>query len=1140
MTTFITNEKGKDLRKRIIELVGKSRELKFLVGFFYFSGIRELFQSITDNPKLTMKVLVGLNTDNQVYGLSEHADPSERLLGESERRENFFKSLKVALESEENDTEEFNNQVWRFVQILEENRLIIKKTREPNHAKLYIFKLNDGEIKEQVFITGSSNLTRAGLVGQNEFNIEISDYGQKETNEYFDKLWDDATKITEDEITKIKLLDLIRNKSPLKEVSPFEAFVLALKSYIESFEQKDAGDSIKGILEKAGFEPYKYQIDAIKQSVSIIEKEDGVLIADVVGLGKTVIACAIGSFLNKRGLVICPPGLMGDENYTAGWKKYTNENFKLNRWEVRSLGDLENVSDFVNSAGKDIEIVVIDEAHRFRNENTQNYELLKNICRNRKVILLTATPFNNRPSDILSLLSLFTIPKQSNLVLDGNLKNKFRTFGSEYEKLAYIKRYHNSSDKDKKKKAEDYYGTLFKGERGIDLKKVKEKTHRLAREIKGIIEPVTIRRNRLALINSPDYKDEIKNLSKVSNPEEWFYYLTKEQSDFYDEVVKIYFADPSEGGQFTGAIYRPFIYKEGKSPNQEDLSKEENKDFLSQKNLYDFMRRLLVKRFESSFGSFRQSVLNFQKITEMVLDFIKNSGNGDPLKGKYILSRKLIEDISEDTSEEIEKKLDEYIIKAQEDKNPNPRKYEKYEVKDFVQKKKFIDDIKSDLAIFEKIIEKLKELDLEKNDPKAEELIIKTKDILSETPKDGEPKRKILIFSEYADTVKHLSRILKNHFENKTLVVEGDLPGRLIKTINENFDASTPKEKQKDDYDILLSTDKISEGFNLNRAGIVVNYDIPWNPVRVIQRVGRIDRISKKVFGELFIANFFPTEKGAEHIKLKEIAQNKMFMIHSALGEDSKIFDIDEEPTPAGLFKKIQTNPEKLEEGEESFFTKARIKFVEIQKENPGLTEELKDYSTKIKTYKKGGENELLVIYKKSGIFVSRVGYEEKGEDEPSQISFEEAYGKIICEKGEKRLKQSQHFWNYYEKSKKIKSKEFSGAETQSIELKSLNNLKSIRDNGGELFASFQKFILSLIEDIEKYGTLGEYTLRTIAGLKTGNDDEKKESLEKLGILKQELGGEDYLEKIKSKTVPKRELIVAIENQKTRIVKKES
>lgn len=1132
MTTFITNEKGKNLKKRIIELVSVSKELKFLVGFFYFSGIRELFQSITDNPRLAMKVLVGLNADNQIYGLSEYAGPSEKTLGEPERRENFLKSLKIALGSEENDTEEFNNQVWRFVQMLEEDRLIIKKTREPNHAKLYIFKLNDGEIKEHVFITGSSNLTRAGLVEQNEFNIEIGDYGQKETNEYFDKLWDDATKITENEATRKRLIDLIKNKSPLKEVSPFEAFVLALKSYIDSFEQKDAHDSIKSILEKAGFEPYKYQIDAITQSISILEKEDGVLIADVVGLGKTVIACAVGSFLNRRGLVICPPGLMGDENYTVGWKKYVNEDFKLNRWEVRSLGDLKNVSDFVNNAGKDIEIVVIDEAHRFRNENTQNYEFLKNICRNRKVILLTATPFNNRPSDILSLLSLFTVPKQSNLVLDGNLKNKFRNFGSEYEKLAYIKRYHNSKDKDKKKKAEDYYRALFKGEKGIDLKKVTGKTHRLAGEIKSIIEPVTIRRNRLDLINSPDYKDEVRNLSKVSDPKEWFYYLTKEQSDFYDKVIKVYFADPSEGGRFTGAIYRPFIYKEGKSPSQEDLSKEENKDFLIQKNLYDFMRRLVIKRFESSFGSFRQSVLNLERITKMVLDFIKNSGSGNPFEGKYILNRKFIEDVYEDTPEEIEKKLDEYIIKAQEDKNPNPKKYERYEIKDFVQKEKFIKDIQSDLVLFEKIIEELKELGLEENDPKADSLIKEIKKILDGKPKDGEPKRKILIFSEYADTVRHLSCSLKNQFKNKTLVVEGDLPAHLIKTIDENFDASVKREKQKDEYDILLSTDKISEGFNLNRAGIVVNYDIPWNPVRVIQRVGRINRISKKVFGELFIANFFPTEKGAEHIKLKEIAQNKMFMIHSALGEDSKIFDIDEEPTPSGLFKKIQTNPEKMEEGEESFYTKAGIKFAEIQKDNHAFVEELDNYPTKIKTYKKGEEDELLVIYKKGGIFVSRVGYAEKEEGGPSQISFEEAYGKIICEKDEKRLKQSGNFWNYYEKSKKIKVREFAGAETQSIEIKALNNLKTIRDNGDELFSSLQKLILVLIEDIEKYGTLSEYTLRTIVRLRINGDAEKRESLANLRELSQKLGGENYLEKLKSKTVSKRELIVAIENQK--------
>jgi ERCC4-related helicase len=1132
MSNFITNSGTENLKKRLSELIDKSDELKFLVGFFYFSGIRELFQAITENPKLILNVLVGLNVDNRVYGLSEYADSKEKLLTESEKRDNFLKSLKFALESEEADIKDFDEQVFRFVKMLEENRLKIKKTREPNHAKLYIFRLNENikSVKDQIFITGSSNFTHAGLSGQNEFNIEVSDYGQKEALKYFDDLWEDATLITEDEITKNRIIDLIKNRSPFKEISPFEAFAVALKSYVESFEQKDADSSIKDILENAGYVSYKYQIDAIKQSISIIEKEDGVLIADVVGLGKTVIACAVGSFLNKKGLIICPPGLTGDENQTTGWEKYLND-FKLDKWKVRSLGDLESILDYLNNAGKGIEVIVIDEAHRFRNENTQNYELLKNICRNKKVILLTATPFNNKPADILSLLSLFTVQKKSNLVIDGNLKNKFKLFGNEYEKLAFINKYCKSKDKDKKQKAEKYYEFLFNGKKDIDLKKVEEGTHKLARGIKGTIEPVTIRRNRLDLKNDPNYKDEVKNLSEVSDPKTWFYELTKEQSTFFDKVVKVYFADIFSGGQFTGAIYMPFFYEAGKSPDQDDLSMEDNRDFLIQKNLYDFMRRLLVKRFESSFGSFRQSIENFQRITKTVLTFIKNSGGGDLYKGKYILNRKLIEDVCDSSIEEIENKMDEYICKAIEEKNPNPKKYKKYEISEFKQKEKFIKDIENDLLLFEKILNELKELGLEKNDSKADSLVIEINKILTENQKEGEPKRKVIIFSEYADTVKHLSETLKDKFKNKILVVDGSLPEYLIKNINENFDASIKEENQKDEYDILLSTDKISEGFNLNRAGIVVNYDIPWNPVRVIQRVGRINRISKKVFEQLYIANFFPTEKASEYVKVEEIAKTKMFMIHSALGEDSKIFHIDEKPEQAKLYERINTNPEKLEEGEESFYTKAKIKFDEIKKENPGLINQLSDYPTKIKTYKNGKENELLVIFKKSRIFVSRVAYDKDGLCEPLQIPFEEAYAKIICDKNEKRLSQSKHFWNYYEKSKNIKEKEFAGAETQNIETKALNNLKTIRNNGGELFNDFYKFILSLIEDIEKYGTLPEYTLRTIAKLKINSDVEKKEALKELENLSLNIGGENYLEKIKSKPDLKRELIVAIENQ---------
>ena len=141
----------------------------------------------------------------------------------------------------------------------------------------------------------------------------------------------------------------------------------------------------------------------------MIEKNNGVVIADVVGLGKTVVACSVAHELKKRGIVICPPGLMGNKNKESGWKMYL-EQFRLYDWEVRSSGDLEETFKFVNKT-KDIEVIIVDEAHRFRNQDTKDYEYLKNICRNKQVILLTATPFNNRPGDILALLKLFITPK---------------------------------------------------------------------------------------------------------------------------------------------------------------------------------------------------------------------------------------------------------------------------------------------------------------------------------------------------------------------------------------------------------------------------------------------------------------------------------------------------------------------------------------------------------------------------------------------------------------------------------------------------------------------------------------------------------------------------------------------------------
>jgi ERCC4-related helicase/HKD family nuclease len=1111
---FITNSRTKQLKKRIIELLSESEEFKILVGFFYFSGLRELYEGLKNNPDVKIKILVGLNIDKTNFGIIEYAE-SNLDISDNEKVNHFFNSIKKSINSEYFDNKEFYEQVKFFIELIKQNKLIIRKTFKPNHSKLYIFKLKFSQVaRNAIFITGSSNLTSAGLTWEQEFNVEISDYGVKEAEEYFDNLWNEAVKITENDTIKQKLIETLENETLIKQLSPFEAYVLVLENYLETYISKENIDkTIKKILEERGFTPYQYQIDAVKQSLEIIKKYDGVIIADVVGLGKTIVACIIAKLLNKRGIVLCPPGILGNETLErSGWKWYM-ESFGLYDWKVESLGKLDN-EDFVKSIKelRDIEVVIIDEAHRFRNEDTKSYEQLKNLCRNKIVILLTATPFNNRPGDILSLLKLFVIPKKSTITLENNLVDKFRIFKSIFDKLGYIKKYFNSSNIEKRRKAQEYFKALF-GTDGIDLGMVKSRTNYLSKQIRDVIEPVTIRRNRLDLQKNPYYKNEVKELTKVADPQEWFFELSKEQSEFYDEIID-YFSYPEDGGKFIGAIYRPFEYKiDFNDIENNKLSEEDNRRYQQQRNLYDFMRRLLVKRFESSFGSFKKSIENFKNVTEHCQKFVEKTN-------KFILDRDLLEKIWTLEIDEIEKELAEYAQKITE--GVYPKNHEIYEVNKFKYKKEFLEDIQADLNLFEGILKKLDELNLVDNDPKLEHLIRKLKEW-----RRKEPARKIVIFSEYIDTINYLKEPLTKNFNKRVLVVAGDLSKNKIDEINKNFDASyTPKE-QRDDYDILLCTDKISEGFNLNRAGLVVNYDIPWNPVRVIQRVGRINRIGKKVFDEIYIANFFPTEIGAELVKSRDIAAQKMFLIHNALGEDAKIFDIDEEPSPSALYQRIQQNPDEIES--ESFYTKILNEYEDIKNNNPGIIKKIEDCPPRVKVAKASDKNELIVFIKKRKLYIQKIDYGSQSKPQP--VILEEVIDRIRCSKEEKSLELSNNFWDKYEVVKEIREERLPTPE-QSLEQKALNNIKTLLGLDNENITQFKDFLRTLREDIIDYGTLSEYTLRRIANLKS-SENEINKTIEELKKLRDELGGDNYLlkEKEKLKTLHK-EIIIAIENQK--------
>ncbi len=1125
---FITNSKSRTLKKRLDELIQHSKELKFLVGYFYFSGWRELYESLKSQNDLTIKLLVGLDVDKSLNRVFE-VEKDGKELSNDELADRFFESLNIALNDENLDNQEFYEQVSYFLELLQNGRLQIKKTLEPNHAKLYFFKVKD-EVKgllpeDGKFITGSSNLTRAGVQGQNEFNVEISDYGTKEAEEYFDELWNTAVPITEIPKRKDDLTRFVQNKTQVAEVTPFEAYTLVLKSYLDLAEQKTLKPHVKRLLEESGFKDYQYQTDAVNQALTIIDQYNGVIIADVVGLGKSVIASMLAHNLGKRGMVICPPGLMGDDqNKDSGWHKYLQD-FKLYGWEVRSSGKLDKTAEYLQEHGEDIEIIIVDEAHRFRNEDTADYEWLSTICRNRMVVLLTATPFNNTPADIFALLKLFIIPGKSKITLDENLEARFARYNADFRRLSYILRYYDHKDEEKRERAEKFYDQMFEAPLPVIVRRVKERAIQLSAEIRAVIEPVLIRRNRLDLKNDPIYSKEVTGLSTVKDPEELFFLLSPEQMDFYTQVIEEYFSealdDDDERGirRFHGAIYQPFIYeKQIDRKTEEKLNEPDNRALQQQQNLYEFMRRLLVKRFESSFGSFAKSVDNFIRVHEVVKEFIEKSG-------KYILDRKLIEKIYQDDPDEIESALADFAKQLSE-MQKIPKHQHIYVIKEFDFAKKFILDINSDLELMREIRKKIEKLGLVANDPKAECLIKEVRKILKTAPRDGEPKRKVIIFSEYTDTVGHLAPILQAAFDGKVVSSSSGLSANQLNGILANFDAGVKTKKQADDFQILLTSDKLSEGVNLNRAGAIINYDIPWNPTRVIQRVGRINRIGKKVFENLYIYNFFPTEKGADIIKSREIASQKMFLIHNTLGEDAKIFSVDETPNPAELFKRVNTNPEN--EQEQSTFTIVRRLFFDIKEKYPELVQRINELPARVKTAKAFPQNQLLVFRRKGlGLFIQSVDDTTLEKSEVKSPLFEEALPLIECDVNEPRLGLSPYFWKSYEAIKSHRDVVRMPKSDSSVETKAFKNLRNAVEDFKDQLEEFLPFIRVLIEDIRDYKTLPTSTLRRFANISPGSAEFRKELQEVRINL-----GDDYLEIIKKRLgTLKSEVIIAIENQ---------
>ena len=849
-TNFFTNEKENTLLEKI-EGVFKYKKVHFfdaLVGYFRASGYFRIRKFIQQTPHI--RILVGINVDKLTYLANQQGllfNPNSE-----QSQEEFFNEIKKNIQEAKYD-KEVEDGMYQFIEDIVSGRIEMRIHPKQNiHAKIYIFR-------EEVYhphgygsvITGSSNLTEAGLEKNFEFNVELRyDDDIQFATETFERLWAESVEIDITHIEKIKTESYLNT-----DFTPYEVYLKFLLEYFGKsidFDPNSVSDLPKG------YKKLSYQIDAVNDGYSKMMKHNGFFLSDVVGLGKTIVSALIAKkFFFANGfpmhrsytLIIVPPALK------EGWERTMTE-FKLDNYKIITNGSLHKLK---NPSLYDL--VIVDEAHKFRSDTASMYNELQKLCKtktlhadgslhDKKVILVSATPLNNRPEDIANLVYLFQDSKDSTLE-EGNLQRFFR------EQI------------DKYKRAKDLK----------DIELISKEVKAIYEKIRvKVVEPLTVRRTRTDLMENEAYRKDLEkqnvHFPDVKAPHKIYYQLDTELEELYDKTIR-YLKGKEKG---TLKYYRYQAIKYLLPPKKDKYKKAD----LISIQLAGIMKTLLVKRIDSSFYAFKQSLKRYYQANKVMLDMFE--------KGVIYIAPnlKVNELLSEGREDELIRQIEEAQYTDPTIDVCTPEDFETI----------FIDGLKQDGQILKELVEAWDKVTY---DPKLDIFIneyMKGKLFDKSINQEG----KLVIFSESKETTKYLSDALRANGFNRVLTVQSDNRNDKMPALEANFDANYKGEK-KNDYNIVISTEVLAEGVNLHRANVIVNYDTPWNSTRLMQRIGRVNRIGSTA-KEVHIFNFFPTAKVNNDIELEKKAKMKLFAFHAALGEDSQIYSTDESPESFGLFDK--------------------------------------------------------------------------------------------------------------------------------------------------------------------------------------------------------------------------------------------
>ena len=843
---IFTNREGNTLMKEfegVLQHNPQIRNLDAVVGFLRASGYFSLRPFLDSINKV--RVLIGIDVDKYI---AEAARQGKLFFGaEDDVKQDCLRQIRKDIESS-NYRKEIEDGMFQMVQDLIDGKLELRAHPSKKiHAKIYVLYPDDfNQYTQGMAITGSSNLSGNGLgiteERQYEFNVKMTQHEDVQfAKDEFEQLWEEAKGC---EITADDLKTSIDRTYLKGDVSPYDLYIKMLMEYFSDRILETDNDDPFDMPD--GYTKYDYQMDAVIEGYQKLIRYDGFFLADVVGLGKTVIATMIAKkFLIENGrdhtkiLVVYPPAV--EQNWKTTFKDFGIDKYA----NFISNGSLSKVLDEDNYNywnADEYDLVLVDEAHKFRSHTTSAFEQLQEICKmprvetgnipgyKKKVMLISATPMNNTPADLYNEILLFQDPRHSTIDGVGNLTAFFAPLIVEFRKLR------NNPDSDIR-----------------DFKKLAEKVR------DRVIKPLTVRRTRTDIESVPRYNKDVNGFPKVERPVESRYELNEHLANLFERAMQTLDKELAYARYQAIAFLKPEV-SNGLYDNAELISR----------SLAAIRKNGLVKRLESSFYAFQVSIQNFRQANQYMLDMFANDKVfiAPDLDINLLLENGLSE-------EEIEEKLN-----AKAETNP---KNAVFHADDF--RPEFVEMLRADQAILEKMWNDWQDIS-DDDDSKFAKFNELLKHELFKAERN--PEQKLVVFSESVDTVEYLERRINR---SDVLVISSGNRSQQFKTIRENFDANY--KTKLNDYNIILTTDVLAEGVNLHRSNVIVNYDTPWNSTRLMQRIGRVNRIgsaSKHIYNYVF----YPSREGNREINLNQIAVSKIQTFHSTFGEDNQIYSQNE------------------------------------------------------------------------------------------------------------------------------------------------------------------------------------------------------------------------------------------------------